>query len=163
MAGVHSEYAAMHASLTVDGYLLEFPQIRVDCFTSRPRSNANPWMLPDPADPTILTPARPAQLYLLTHVHTDHLTGLTDSFTGRIVCSLDTKRMLLRLESEAERKAVHEQQKGTAKRKYGALGAKVMDKGTKYERVVDNIVSRLALEPPDDRKHCPTTTPRNTR
>lgn len=149
MAGVHN------------GYLLEFPQIRVDCFTTRPRSNAKPWMLPCPTDPTHLTPARPAQLYLLTHVHTDHLTGLGDNFTGRIVCSIDTKRMLLRLEEQKERKAVHEKTKETAKRKYEGLQPVVLEKGTKYERVVDHIVSEPHHQRLIRRKHCLTTIPKS--
>lgn len=130
-------------TLIIDGCLLEFPQIRVDCFTSRPRTQAEPWMLPSPDDPTLLTPARPAQLYLLTHVHTDHLLGLSDNFTGRIVCSLDTKRMLLRLQGEKERLAVLAGSK--ARLKYEGLQSRVMDRGTKHERTVDNIVSHVRL------------------
>jgi hypothetical protein len=49
--------------------------------------------------------------------------------------------MLLRLEEQKERKAVHEKTKETAKRKYEGLQPVVLEKGTKYERVVDHIVS----------------------
>lgn len=136
----------MTTRLNVDGYLLEFPQIRVDCFTSRLGTRANPLRLPSSTDPTILTRAREAQLYLLTHVHTDHLSGLTESFTGQIICSLDTKRMLLRLEEEKERKAVHDGDKPTAKRKFGALRKHTLDEGTKHERIVDRIVSATTYE-----------------
>lgn len=120
-----------------DGHLLEFPLIRVDCFTS-PRGT--PWLIPSPDDSNDLRPAPRAQLFLLTHVHSDHLLGLSDNFTGRIVCSHDTKRMLLRLEAERERSALAKGVKEQAKRKYDGLRARVLDVGTKHERVVDNIV-----------------------
>lgn len=43
-------------------------------------------------------------LHLLTHTHTDHLTGLSaQSFGQRIVCSPDAKEMLLRHEVYNER------------------------------------------------------------
>jgi hypothetical protein len=76
-------------------------------------------------------------------VHTDHLLGLSDNFTGRIVCSLDTKRMLLRLQGEKERLAVLAGSK--ARLKYEGLQSRVMDRGTKHERTVDNIVSHVRL------------------
>lgn len=85
--------------------------------------------------------APPAQLYLLTHVHSDHLLGLSDSFTGKIVCSPDTKRMLLRLEAEQSRQHHVEGTKEVIKRKYEGLRARVVGKGTRDERVVDHIVS----------------------
>lgn len=128
--------------LTADGHLLEFPQIRVDCFTTPPRSLDPPWLLPDPYDPILPhRPAPPAQLFLLTHVHTDHLIGLDNQFTGRIVCSPDTKRMLLRLEAEKEREHIVQGLRETPRRKYDGLRAKVVDRGTKEERTIDRIVS----------------------
>jgi hypothetical protein len=76
------------------GYILEFPLIRIDCFTQ-----INP-----PLPPSLL-PAPNALLYLLTHVHTDHLQGLSkSSFNGKIVCSRETKEMLIRLETAAGRR-----------------------------------------------------------
>ncbi|WOO84707.1 5' exonuclease Apollo [Vanrija pseudolonga] len=82
--------------------LYKFPLIRVDCFTS-PRPGTT-WLLPNPKDPSLpWTPAPNAQLFLLTHVHSDHLLGLSNSFAGRILCSPDTKRMLLSLEAESNR------------------------------------------------------------
>ena len=43
-------------------------------------------------------------LHLLTHTHTDHLTGLSaQSFGGTIICSPDAKEMLLRHEVYNER------------------------------------------------------------
>lgn len=44
------------------------------------------------------------KLHLLTHTHTDHLTGLSSkSFGHTVVCSEDAKRMLLRHEPFDER------------------------------------------------------------
>ncbi|KAG1727799.1 beta-lactamase-like protein [Suillus lakei] len=63
--------------------------IRVDCFTCTAH-------LPAPYN----TPA----LCLLTHSHTDHILGLSSkSFAARVVCSPDTKEMLLRHEIYLER------------------------------------------------------------
>ena len=51
-------------------------------------------------DPEFNTPA----LYLLTHTHSDHLTGLASkSFSSRVWCSHDAKEILLRLEPYKER------------------------------------------------------------
>ncbi|KIK34668.1 hypothetical protein CY34DRAFT_622927 [Suillus luteus UH-Slu-Lm8-n1] len=69
-------------------FALPYP-IRVDCFTCTAH-------LPAPYN----TPA----LYLLTHSHTDHILGLSSkSFAARVVCSPDTKEMLLRHEIQLER------------------------------------------------------------
>jgi hypothetical protein len=78
-----------------DGHLLEFPLIRVDCFTQ-----TTPIFLP----PSYL-PAPNAQLYLLSHIHTDHLEGLSTAseFNGTILCSAASKEMLLRLEAATQR------------------------------------------------------------
>lgn len=125
-----------------DGHLLEFPQIRVDCFTAPPPASRPQWTLPHPLQPHLPhRPAPPAQLYLLTHVHSDHLIGLSDTFTGHIICSPDTKRMLLKLESEKERDLVVKGSKERPRRKYEGLKARAEGKGTKDERVVDRIVS----------------------
>lgn len=138
MAGLFSELASpCHSTalrhspdLTTDGHLLEFPRIRVDSFTSPPPAHQPPWMLPDPYDPSApLTQAPNAQLYLLTHVHSDHLIGLTNQFTGNIVCSPDTKRMLLRLESEMDRRHHHNGFREVKRRKYEGLCAR---KGVDY-------------------------------
>ncbi|KAG1766143.1 hypothetical protein EDD22DRAFT_878557, partial [Suillus occidentalis] len=69
-------------------FALPYP-IRVDCFTCTAH-------LPAPYN----TPA----LYLLTHSHTDHILGLSSkSFAARVICSPDTKEMLLRHEIHLER------------------------------------------------------------
>ncbi|KAG2144200.1 beta-lactamase-like protein, partial [Suillus clintonianus] len=69
-------------------FALPYP-IRVDCFTCTAH-------LPAPYN----TPA----LHLLTHSHTDHILGLSSkSFAARVVCSSDTKEILLRHEVYLER------------------------------------------------------------
>ncbi|KAH7882956.1 beta-lactamase-like protein, partial [Phlebopus sp. FC_14] len=70
-------------------FALPYP-IRVDNFTSTIDDLVPPYN-------------RPA-LHLLTHVHADHVKGLASkTFTYRVVCSPDTKEMLLRHEVYAER------------------------------------------------------------
>jgi hypothetical protein len=128
----------------VDGHILEFPQIRVDCFTTP--TTARPHMIPsDPSSSTSpWTRAPNARLYLLTHVHTDHLVGLSNAFTGTIVCSPDTKRMLLRLEPEMERERLDS---GVRERKmlmYDGLRRRIVGEG-KAQRVIDSIVSLCRL------------------
>ena len=78
--------------------------IRVDEFTdltlTAPTSN-HP--LSSSTSQTHTTPTIPA-LYLLTHTHSDHLTGLSSkSFSGTIVCSHDAKTMLLKHETYRSR------------------------------------------------------------
>ena len=60
--------------------------IRVDEFTSSPS----------------LTP--PPALHLLSHTHSDHISGLSaKSFSSKIICLFDTKKMLLKHEAYKER------------------------------------------------------------
>jgi len=80
-----------------------------------------------------------ARLYLLTHVHTDHLVGLSNAFTGKIVCSPDTKRMLLRLEPEIERERLDIGVREQKVLKYDGLKRRTKGEG-KVQRVVDIIV-----------------------
>ena len=47
---------------------------------------------------------QPALLHLLTHTHSDHITGLSArSFASTVICSQDAKEMLLRHEVYSER------------------------------------------------------------
>jgi hypothetical protein len=67
-------------------FLLPY-RIRVDDFTS-------------PRDQRLDPPA----LYLLSHTHSDHITGLSArSFGARVVCSVDAKHMLLNYEPAGDR------------------------------------------------------------
>lgn len=171
MSGIYSESASSTSGADdEDGHLLEFPLIRVDCFTTQRPGDV--WLLPDPQVPAVTRPAPVAQLHLLSHVHTDHLVGLENSFTSRIVCHPDTKRMLLRLEAERDRRNLHEGKTELVKRKYAGLVARRQVHGHK-EHWVDMIVRLLKLASASTcldgwpelihaRKHCPTAFPRNT-
>ncbi|KAF5345172.1 hypothetical protein D9758_009666 [Tetrapyrgos nigripes] len=69
-----------------NSFILPYP-IRVDAFTSVPND----------------APYQP-KLYLLTHTHSDHITGLqAKSFAQTVVCSADAKSMLLRHQAYGER------------------------------------------------------------
>ncbi|RMD40128.1 hypothetical protein DV735_g5001, partial [Chaetothyriales sp. CBS 134920] len=64
---------------TFDGYVQEFPSIRIDYFRHRPDR-------PPPA------------ACFLTHVHSDHLQGLETLKMPFVYCSATTRRLLLRME-----------------------------------------------------------------
>ena len=81
----------------------------------------------------------------MTHVHTDHLVGLSNAFTGKIICSPDTKRMLLRLEPEIERERLDGGVRESKVLKYDGLKRRVKGEG-KAQRVVDIIVSLRIVE-----------------
>ncbi|WVW81880.1 hypothetical protein I302_103878 [Kwoniella bestiolae CBS 10118] len=121
-----------------NGHLLEFPTIRVDCFLPSTSSTLLPSPPSCPTHPHPLRPAPNAQLFLLTHVHSDHLLGLSDSFTGKIICSPDTKRMLLALEAELDRGYLEEGKREVKRLKYPGLKRRVEGKG-KEEKIVDRI------------------------
>lgn len=90
-----------------DGHIHEFPIIRIDSFSQSP------------------TPGFPAaQLYLLTHAHTDHLTGLNNASTNIvIICSEVTKRLVLNYEREKDRVAFDRKVIEQQKRAYQGLVA----------------------------------------
>lgn len=67
--------------------------------------------------------------------------GLSNDFTGHILCSADTKRLLPRLEAEVERDRIVNGVREVSRKKYDKLRPKILDKGTKDERVVDRVVS----------------------
>jgi len=84
-------------------------RIRVDDFTT-------------PRDPAYEPPA----LYLLSHTHSDHVNGLNArSFGSRVICSTDSKHMLLNYEAASDRIA--------------------FDRGSKTERV--RPFSHLKIDP----------------
>ncbi|KAH7904819.1 beta-lactamase-like protein, partial [Hygrophoropsis aurantiaca] len=79
-------------------FVLPYP-IRVDNFADNlgPSSSAKS---PTNQEPPFTQPA----LYLLSHTHTDHLSGLASkSFSQRVICSADAKTMLLRHEVYKQR------------------------------------------------------------
>ncbi|KAE8543178.1 hypothetical protein D1P53_000665 [Cryptococcus gattii VGV] len=126
-----------------NGHILEFPHIRVDSFVAPPASHRPQWLIPRPSSsPTqpleLYQPPR-AQLFLLTHTHADHVVGLTSDFTGHIICSPDTKRMLLDLEPERERQWLDKGIRETKVKRFGGLAAK---------RGIDGkIVDRIEAQP----------------
>lgn len=103
------------------GYVLEYPRIRVDHFDQAPvplpaSLLAHRRSLVDHGDAhsrqhSESLPFEPAQthfdkplLYLLTHIHTDHLKGLDrPGITAPIYCSATTKQLLLRYERQKTR------------------------------------------------------------
>ncbi|KAF8516335.1 beta-lactamase-like protein, partial [Hysterangium stoloniferum] len=108
-------------------------RIRVDNFTT-------------PKDPSFSTPA----LYLLSHTHSDHITGLdAKSFGSRIICSNDAKHMLLNYEPASDRIAFDNGEKSEKIRPYSHLKIETPSRGPV------NIFSRdllrtLALNTPTE-------------
>ncbi|KAH8924261.1 hypothetical protein BT69DRAFT_1241314 [Atractiella rhizophila] len=90
---------------TFDGIIREIPGIKVDNFTIAPSS-------------------APIHFFFLSHVHSDHLTGLeSTAFHGQIFCSHETAEMLPELKSAQERVKWFEGMEGATKGKrlYGHL------------------------------------------
>ena len=72
---------------TFDGHVKEFPDIRIDYFR------------PSPNNPN----SNPPLAYFLSHIHSDHLTGLETCKSLFIYCSPATRDILLRLEKYPHR------------------------------------------------------------
>ena len=72
---------------TFDGIVAEFPDIRIDYFRASESS----------------TPSRPPLAYFLSHVHSDHLTGLESCKSPFIYCTPATRDIVLRLEKYPHR------------------------------------------------------------
>ncbi|KAJ1587267.1 hypothetical protein NDA15_003834 [Ustilago hordei] len=103
------------------GYVLEYPRIRVDHFDQAPvplpasllahRRSVSKGTLNSPAQEQDSLPFAPNQthfdkplLYLLTHIHTDHLKGLDrPGITAPIYCTHATKQLLLKYEHQKTR------------------------------------------------------------
>ncbi|TYJ54920.1 hypothetical protein B9479_004428 [Cryptococcus floricola] len=94
------------------GHVLEFPTVRIDSFGPHPRT-----ALPHPVSPT----PPPAQLFLLSHTHADHVLGLHSAWTGTIITSPDSKGMLLHLVPEREREWLYRNIRQRARRTYDGL------------------------------------------
>ncbi|KAG7447100.1 uncharacterized protein BT62DRAFT_993446 [Guyanagaster necrorhizus] len=94
---------AMPPGTPYNSFLVEYPTIRVDEFTT-------------PKDD------RRAQLYLLTHTHSDHIVGLqAKGFAETVYCSHDSKEMLLRHEVYKERALYGTELRAEKLRTYGHL------------------------------------------
>ncbi|KAJ1027933.1 hypothetical protein NDA13_003385 [Ustilago tritici] len=102
------------------GYVLEYPRIRVDHFDQAPvplpasplahRRSVSKGTLNSPAQEQDSLPFAPNQthfdklLYLLTHIHTDHLKGLDrPGIAAPIYCTHATKQLLLKYERQKTR------------------------------------------------------------
>jgi L-ascorbate metabolism protein UlaG (beta-lactamase superfamily) len=135
MSGLYSTSTSTrkttHLRLSTDGHIHEFPSIRIDSFSQSP------------------TPGFPAaQLYLLTHAHTDHLTGLDSASTNIvIICSEVTKRLVLNYEREKDRVAFDRGNVERRRRAYvGLVAASEAARTGKRKRgevVRDPFVSRI--------------------
>lgn len=80
---------------TFDGFVSEFPNIRIDRFR-----DAVPSRLTQPENNN----RRPAALaFLLSHAHSDHLVGLQTCHSAFIYCSAATREIVLRLERRSHR------------------------------------------------------------
>ncbi|AFR94060.2 hypothetical protein CNAG_07550 [Cryptococcus neoformans var. grubii H99] len=122
-----------------NGHILEFPLIRVDSFVAPPAPHRPQWLIPgpssSPSEPLELYQPPRAQLFLLSHTHADHVVGLTSDFTGHIICSPDTKRMLLDLEPERERQWLDKGIRETKIKRFGGLAAKRGIDGKLVDRI----------------------------
>ena len=99
--------SAMPPGTPYHSFALPYP-IRVDNFTA---------ILDDLPPPYNRPP-----LHLLTHTHSDHIHGLASkSFAYRVICSPDTKEMLLRHEVYAERSLYNHQYRAEKKKTFGHL------------------------------------------
>jgi DNA cross-link repair 1C protein len=108
-------------------------RIRVDDFTT-------------PRDASYETPA----LFLLSHTHSDHTTGLSaKSFGSRIICSVDSKHMLLNYEPAADRIAFDNGIKSGKTRTFSHLSTdSLFVKAITRERLSrDLLVNNLPLRP----------------
>lgn len=168
MAGIHRELQLLrvtrkrrgNCSLTLilpDGHILEFPQLRVDCFTqpspSRPHTIPLPSSLSSYSTRSTYHEAPTAQYYFLTHAHTDHLGGLSNMHNNcTIYCSEETKALLLNYEKMADRmdydKKMSDLQREAYKNGYGQASVEAEAKKRKirekklYEDLQDEVVRK---------------------
>src|SRR5690554_1241659 len=85
---------------TFDGLIREFPTVAIDNFKSRPG----------------------IRVYLLSHVHSDHLTGLvTRAWDAPIYCSQITAKLLPMLATRSKQLAFESGHDHTMERKYAHL------------------------------------------
>lgn len=83
---------------TFDGFVAEFPDIRIDRFRDATLTR------PAPDSPQEQSTRRPPALaFLLSHAHSDHLVGLQSCRSAFIYCSAATREIVLRLERRSHR------------------------------------------------------------
>ncbi|KAF8588590.1 hypothetical protein K439DRAFT_1285775, partial [Ramaria rubella] len=117
-------------------------RVRVDDFTT-------------PRDPSFQPPA----LHLLSHTHSDHITGLNaKSFGARVICSIDAKHMLLNNEPAKDRIAFDKGEISEKTRPYSHLKVDPVLKGKSkwdgshyrdlLEEACSGLVKLISLFPP---------------
>jgi hypothetical protein len=121
---------------TFDGLVKEFPTIRIDYFRNHPGKPP------------------PAALFL-SHVHSDHLTGLESVKMPFVYCSATTKRILLKMEKYPHRtnfaKGILEARKQQYKHLKNLLRAVPLSTATEIE-LGPRLTIRVTLL---DANHCP--------
>lgn len=92
---------------------------------------------------------QPALLHLLSHTHSDHITGLSaKSFAATVICSHDAKEMLLRHEVYSERELKDTEVRAENVRTFQHLKVKPrksQDGTTYYNGARDLLVRLLCL------------------
>ncbi|SEI33255.1 YALIA101S03e13960g1_1 [Yarrowia lipolytica] len=126
---------------TFDGIIREFPEIRVDYFHDRGKKH----------------PVRP-EVWLLSHVHTDHTAGL-ENVGGLVYCSKVTKNMLVEKDPRSKRHKAYNDMaaipNGTLKSKYTPIQDRLrgLDLDTPFEINVGAYTVSVTLL--DASNHCP--------
>ncbi|KAG6374360.1 hypothetical protein JVT61DRAFT_4394 [Boletus reticuloceps] len=119
-------------------FALPYP-IRVDNFTDTLDDLPPPYNRP--------------RLHLLTHTHSDHIAGLASkSFAYRVICSPDTKEMLLRREVYDERSLHDHEYRAEKKRTFGHLKVDpyVMPNGQKFFTGSRDLLHAIPLNTPTE-------------
>ncbi|KAL7417806.1 hypothetical protein BDY24DRAFT_367705 [Mrakia frigida] len=107
------------------GHLPEYPRIRVDHFSGQREPIPLPKAFVKPNGPLFFPTA---SLYLLSHCHTDHTQGLEGVSGGvQIICTQETKDIILNLESAANRKKKDRKEIPRAEKMYGQLKRGTVD------------------------------------
>ncbi|WVQ76249.1 hypothetical protein IAR50_005914 [Cryptococcus sp. DSM 104548] len=118
-----------------NGHILEFPAVRIDSFGPLPKNSTIHHVPVSTNSPIeVYTPPN-AQLFLLSHTHADHVMGLHSDWTGTIICSQDSKGMLLNLVPEREREWLYRNIRQLKKRRFEGLMARVGYSGFKVDRI----------------------------
>ena len=107
---------------TFDGLIREFPTVAIDNFRRRPR----------------------VCVYLLSHVHSDHLYGLAaKAWDAPIYCSQITAVWLPMLATRSKQNAFVSGQDTVLQRKYAHLARYMVSQGTAFLEVLSHSCSAL--------------------
>ncbi|ODN76108.1 hypothetical protein L202_06041 [Cryptococcus amylolentus CBS 6039] len=117
------------------GHVLEFPTVRIDSFGPRPPHAALHHVPVSPGGRVSWYSPPPAQLFLLSHTHADHVLGLHSDWTGTIITSPDSKGMLLNLVPEREREWLYRNIRQRPRRRFDGLKPRVGASGAIVDRI----------------------------